>query len=606
MATFYFTQNGAGSKNGTSLGNAWDAGSTSTGISNAGNWGAGKIEAGAVVIVGDSVSSRITMQGSGSAATVAGRIWFKCGVGGALTAGINGNGKDYIGIVGCSGSQVSTSNTYWWIDLGGCDGWLIYHNSVANTFWGAIGNNTAGNNNIIRRNSFNDICSIDGGSASNPVVEIYGDSNLIEYNSVLKSLDRTRCYGTGCIVRNNYWGATDPSYYPNTSPYPHHTDGYQGQDASTIATKLLYEANWDEDNSDSVGGTNGHSFIAQFSTNSSWFMVRFNGLIRPSGPDSIIGGVDDFIHYNNTGIGIGSGYVTPGQGNAIYYQSPTCARPFALNDTWCYSPSITNSSGGLFTGTPSGEIYDYLHSYNTSGTQPAYPASGGANNLAHSAPSFTDGTGVAPHDDYTLQSGSILRAAGGPLTTASNSGSGSTALTVASSTIGRRFCDGWGIVDGDWIKIGSGAYVQVTAVSGANITLGAARTWSSSDVIRVRGMEDVGCFPYGCALAPTISSGVITSLNGTATITVGDAFNVRFCELEIDGIPVASSYTPSGNVFSLTWSGDGSAGHTFKAVAYAKWPSKTPTVELEIFSGSSTRMVKSARVPKKCVTVTVT
>jgi hypothetical protein len=51
----------------------------------------------------------------------------------------------------------------------------------------------------------------------------------------------------------------------------------------------------------------------------------------------------------------------------------------------------------------------------------------------------------------------------------------------------KYFCDGWGIVDADWIKIGTADPVQVTNVNYTTnvITLSAARSWGNGDNVDV-------------------------------------------------------------------------------------------------------------------------
>lgn len=94
-----------------------------------------------------------------------------------------------------------------------------------------------------------------------------------------------------------------------------------------------------------------------------------------------------------------------------------------------------------------------------------------------SDPSFVD----APNDNFNLNDGSPAIGAGTSLTLASGGATG-TALVVDDS---RWFCDGYGVVDADWIKIGASAAVQISSINHATntITLTASRTWSDNDPV---------------------------------------------------------------------------------------------------------------------------
>jgi hypothetical protein len=106
MATYYVSQSGAGSANGTSEANAWAV----TAFNTAGNWSStvgtsGKISPGDTVILVGTLTSALTVQGSGAAGN---KITILFGPGakmsaanwGTNTAAINGTTKHYITIDG--------------------------------------------------------------------------------------------------------------------------------------------------------------------------------------------------------------------------------------------------------------------------------------------------------------------------------------------------------------------------------------------------------------------------------------------------------------------------------------------------------------------------
>lgn len=104
----------------------------------------------------------------------------------------------------------------------------------------------------------------------------------------------------------------------------------------------------------------------------------------------------------------------------------------------------------------------------------AYPTK--VNSNLQVDPLFTNAAG----NDFTLQAGSGMIGTGGHLTTAVGAGVASDRLTVADA---KFFCDGYGIVDGDWIKIGAADPVQVYYVNhdGNLIVLKEARTWGNGN-----------------------------------------------------------------------------------------------------------------------------
>ena len=114
--------------------------------------------------------------------------------------------------------------------------------------------------------------------------------------------------------------------------------------------------------------------------------------------------------------------------------------------------------------------------------------------------------------DFRLQANSPAIDAGIHLTQTASSGSG-TSLRVDDSGY---FSDGFGIVDADWVKIGSGEPVQVREIDYAadTITLAEARTWNNNDPVWLyrdsRGnivfqgsAPDLGAHEFGAGAEPT-------------------------------------------------------------------------------------------------------
>jgi len=109
--TYFVTQGGAGSKNGSTLGNAWDMTSGSTGINNSANWSsvagtAGKLSPDDTLSINGTITSTLTVQNSGTSGhpitlQFASGASFSKAFWGATTSGaIVGTGKSFITIDG--------------------------------------------------------------------------------------------------------------------------------------------------------------------------------------------------------------------------------------------------------------------------------------------------------------------------------------------------------------------------------------------------------------------------------------------------------------------------------------------------------------------------
>jgi hypothetical protein len=581
--SLYVTETGAGAQNGLSLATAWSAANFNT----SGNWGsgAGKISAGDTVYLSGVFTTRLTVLGSGSSSSnriTLTRSYLEA-PGVTTLVGIQSVGYDYIAVLNLEFTQFSSANNYMCIRLdSGCDGWLVQDNYMHDTYGGGIDlHTTACNDCIIRCNRFNNIAWIDRGASNANTITVTGSRNLVEYNIIGNSLDRVYLgSGSGNVVRNNSYTYSDAALYTGTSTFPFHRDDLQGGvQSSPPVSQFLIERNYSIDNLESIGG-NAHNVILQnYDTagEMAWIVLRFNAVIRTGGA-FILQAADSVYGYNQTLITTeiyqDSSHIT----NAFYYGgSVTGDKSDWRNNTWSLSPYYYQTGGGIFATTdvrfPTNFTSGYQHSWYTGTSGGLLPAAG--TNLGHVDPLFTNSS----IDDYTLQSGSPLRGAGGPITTASGSGTGSTSLTVvdAHPIFDGLTASGWPSADADWIKIGSGAYVQVASINyGTNvITLTAARTWSNGDSVIVKGMEDIGALPYSYAITPTVSLNNVYLEVGPNDLTaaVNDVNCVRKVEFIVDGIPIGTSYE---SPYSTNYTSDG-AVHQVEARAYSQWANATPT-----------------------------
>ena len=587
----YVTQAGAGLANGTSVANAYSA----AGFNTAANWGvdANDIGAGDTVYLSGTFTTRLAIQASGTSTSVRTIITDTAALPATIETGINGAAYDYIAVIGLTFTQPDTSTVYSCIALTtGAVGWLIQDNTFEDTYLGGVTGTAS--TMIVRKNTFDNLGVRDdgsGGGGSVVNISLAGNDNLIEYNTVTLGMDRVRVFGERNVVRNNYFGPTDSNLYTSSSPYPHHTDDFQTY-GTTAASKLLYEKNYSKNNLDTPGGTNAHGFLSQLdsaaSPNPKQIIGRFNVSWNTGGGIFGVRSSDQVHYYNNTQVRAQYGSVSSGQQSGLCFEAPTNGNAVAdvadmRNNTLADSPKCLNSGSSRGWYGPY-DLASYVtnwthgtnHTYNYGATDATYPTLVAASpaNLSKTDPLFTDKT----NGDFTLTGSSPLRAAGSSIITAVGAGVSSTALTVSNSY---PLFDGWTIADADYIKIGSGSYVQISSIDHAThiVTLAEARSWSGGDTVIVRGMEDIGAMPYGSAAAPAIVSG---SISGTdATVTVSDSFNVRFVEILVDGLPVGTDYVAATNTYVV---GSIPVGTVYTARAYAAWASTTPTVEIPIYT----------------------
>ncbi len=494
--------------------------------------------------------------------------------------GINGGAFTDIAIINLEFTQLSTANNYAVFTWAGATRWLIEDCNIHDTFLDGITgtNSPLSSYNIVRHNTFNNINGIDGGSGTGAIYYAPGDHNLVEYNTVLLSQDRIHFFGLGNVGRNNYFGYTDSALYPKSTVFPVHIDGFQSFDGVTGAplVQFLWDRNYNVDESDTIGG-NAHGLLIQNYTMTGlfkWAVMRFNIIIRMGGGAYSFRSFNQSYGYNNTSIQINT-FSSSNFNNIVGYEEGTVPSDQAYwrNNSFSYDPK--NLDGVFYIGTLTNLTTDYNHTYNTG------PLPAASHNLLNVAPLFTDGTGVAGHDDYTLQIGSPLKGAGGPITSASGAGSSSTSLTVVDAKV---LFDGWGIADADWVRIGAaGTLVQIASINYSTnvVTLTAARTWSNGDGVYVKGNEDIGALPYAYAKSFTVANTTPALHAGSNTLsaTVNNPDAVRMVEFLVDGIPVGLAYyDPINANYAANCTLDGNP-HTLNVRAYSAWASATLAVE---------------------------
>jgi hypothetical protein len=599
MSNWYISSTAVGANNGTSLANAWTSFASVNQAS---------IAADDIVYVRSGIyNERFTITKGGTSGH---RINYVAnGSGSPILLGINGASVSNVAIIGLEIRPTGVANSFTAISLSNSTGWLVQDNYFHDTYLSAIDciSNTINSYNVIRGNRFYNLGSISGGYGGNGSVvgvSLLGHYNLIEYNSINLSMDRTRAFGSGNVIRNNYWGYTDTSLYPLSSPYPFHSDGFQAYEGALKPQKLLYEKNWDVDNRDTVGGSgnapNGHGFIVQDGADTNdfnWYVLRFNTMVREAESVMLLRSIRTMRYYNNTMIGIGADK-TSNFNAAIGFEVTGVDHDYR-NNAFAYNPRMLDAGGIITTTTrPSGFTSAANYSYNTGASQCILPVGANPPNLGAVAPSFTNGSGVSGFDNYTLTTGSILRNSGAYLTRASGTGNNSISLGVFDA---KFIFDGWGIVDADYLKIStSGTFIQVSGIDyNTNvITLSSPTTWNSGDGIYIKGTEDVGSQPFsyvsGINITNTTSLPLISGLS-TLSATTNTPSSVRKIEFLIDGLPIGEAYS---SPYQTSYTSTGGSP-IIEARAYNMWASPILTVS-SFASGQSVTyyLTRMGRHPK--------
>jgi len=139
--------------------------------------------------------------------------------------------------------------------------------------------------------------------------------------------------------------------------------------------------------------------------------------------------------------------------------------------------------------------------------------------------------------DYRLTSGSPCIDAAVPLTTTRLAGSG----TVVPVDDASYFSDGFGLVPGDQVKIGSNPAVLVlnVDVTNNNLTLARAITWSRGDSVHLGEFSgsgpDIGAFEFGSSPPPSGPSITVVSPNGGEQWVRGQVATMRWTSANLTG-----------------------------------------------------------------------
>lgn len=405
---------------------------------------------------------------------------------------------------------------------------------------------------VYRGNLIEDINIVNGVVIGDPTagISLYpnaSDHNLIEYNIIRRVGDFIYAHGQYAIARNNAIYQYTNAYWNWTPATSFHIDGFQaGSDGIATGSKdQLYEYNWHGENR----GTENHAGIWQntIAADDARIIIRFtvNYLVGAGGIADI--STPDWFPYNNTFSEVALDLAGAGNGVNLNARGPAVGGLVVNNIFY---------DNGNRTAIDITDTSSYTANHNL-----GYLAGAHASYSLTSDPSFTD----RANKNFRLQSGSPARAAGVALTTVTSATGSGTSVNVGN---GKVFNDGYGIAEGDPIRIGStnATMVRISSISGNTLTLSASVSWTLGDPVYIgnHGL-DMGALPY---YSNPLTAATQTRDGNDYTVTPnGDTRMVVFLS---NGVPVATDYD---SPFTQTI-----ASGTVTSIAYARYAQETPFV----------------------------
>jgi hypothetical protein len=277
------------------------------------------------------------------------------------------------------------------------------------------------------------------------------------------------------------------------------------------------------------------------------------------------GGIDYVRHYNNT-----------------FYQMLTQHSSGLANMYYNAEggdPSINNHNfNNIFADIPVGNsvIYTSGGSSVTASNNICYHTANHASCVSTADPKFVN----ANIKDFHLQSDSPAIGAGKPITTVSSPNGSGTSFNVVDAGF---FTDGFGIVTGDNIKVGSNSPVTITNITGNTITVDQSVTWVNGDGIFWRNQDsnpDIGAYEFRAigyqydVSIDNIKNGALVDGLVTIQAKVTNAESVRYVIFYINGIPVSAV---NKSPYTYYWNTQGLMAGTYKleVIAYSYYADKT-------------------------------
>lgn len=572
-AVWYMDNSASGANNGTSLTDAWQDESNIV-------WGS--ISAGDVLYVRYGTGSTygaMTVGASGSAAgnqaTAIERVWIIGYPGdpkpvfGAITDG----GNSSVGLVGLDIDGTSKTGTGILID-GGLSDWLIQDCKIQR--WALpvdIEKDDTSDNSycVLRGIEFTDNRSEEG--TGEYQVLIGGNNHLVEYCTYEHGGDYINHSCRLSVFRNFYIAPMSDSDLDGIDP---HIDIIQFFDFPSSlplwSDKIVVEGVFSRETT-----TGNHHFVQirdqNLTGNYGGLICRLNVIYEMYNPGENQN-IDNERWYNNTIYRATAGPSTTGRW--LRGTNVTAADNIYRNNSW--SRVNNDASNALVLRQDSSSAISVYNNHWYLSDELTDPIVGSGN--VEAAPGFVGTDPDGSLNDFLVPDvGSALLSAQSPMTEASGSATDSTSLTVDDADY---FMDGFGIVKGDVIKIGSGDWVEITEINYSTevITLEETRTWSDNDDVYLYGTEVIGARQDD--LEYESLSGILNLGTTNSVAVTGEARFVQFYE---DGVPQSPDYDAP---YEYT---DGGGDVTAKV--YALFAAEIPVVEatLPVSSGTLTTEV---------------
>jgi chitodextrinase len=489
---------------------------------------------------------RVTCQHSGSAG--GGFIHFVGYPGDAkpIMRGFSILSQSYIRIIGFEITHNSMTYSYGITPKGSCSHIEILDNYIHNVVYGAVRWNAEDISYVtLRGNEMYMIgcpSGVPGECKGGHAVSIIGvqggvGHHLLEYNKIHRpGGDFINVVAPYAIVRNNYLHDFRYSYFSDSAGTAH-VDMFQpsGFTQEHYARRHVYESNFMGDNIEH------HSHILQ---------------MRDS-----LGYDQNIIFRGNIGYNHGSYAMQCGGVDNVYFYNNTIHQVNADNIT--ESATGYNAEGSNY----SLNNHNFNNIYSDVGGKPIVVMSGNScassKNLGYLTGSHESLVSIenpmfvnSVEHDFHLQAASPAIDLGKAITTVTSATGGGTSFDVEDAGF---FCDGYGIADGDIIKVGANNPARITAVNANTITVDQPLAWKNGDGVYWKNQDtfpDIGAYEYradGYGFAIEITGPTDQgNVSGLVPIAAGvtNAENIRFAVFYIDGIPAAKV---TESPYSYTW-----------------------------------------------------